>query len=274
MVAALPNPDHIAMKAFAMLVGLTLVALLASAPLPSFALPTPIPQASQTPPPDVAAPSPTPLPLLVNGQVIDVERGFIVFTSGDALRLAPDVQLLDDASGKPYAGTPFPGIFAAATLDATSGLVEEVRFSRAPIARGTAIAQLPRQYVMQASTPEPNPELIPPPAKYHSLSGETLVRIVVQVPPNTPFTDDVFMTTDTGGWNPQAVKMQRQDALHFFIELRLRTGSEFHYLFTRGSWNSSERDRNGLERTPRDLLIEGSDLLSVDTTVYRWADLP
>jgi hypothetical protein len=68
--------------------------------------------------------------------------------------------------------------------------------------------------------------------------------------------------------------MQRQDALHFFTELRLRTGSEFHYLFTRGSWNSSERDRNGLERTPRDLLIEGSDLLSIDTTVYRWADLP
>ncbi|MBV8282917.1 MAG: phosphonate ABC transporter ATP-binding protein, partial [Candidatus Eremiobacteraeota bacterium] len=44
--------------------------------------------------------------------------------------------------------------------------------------------------------------------------------------------------------------------------------------FTRGSWNSSERDRNGLERTPRDLLVEGSDLLSIDTTVYRWADLP
>ncbi|MBV8172174.1 MAG: hypothetical protein JO219_09635 [Candidatus Eremiobacteraeota bacterium] len=238
------------------------------------ALPTPIPQASQTPPPDIAAPSPTPLPLLVNGQVIDIERGFIVFTTGDALRLAPDAQLLDDASGKPLASTPLPGMFAAATLDATNGLVTAVRFSHKPIERGTAVAQIPRQYVVQASTPAPNPELAPPPAKYHSLSGETLVRIVVEVPPNTPFTDDVFMTTDTGGWNPQAVKMQRQDALHFFIELRLRTGSEFHYLFTRGSWNSAERDRNGLERAPRDLVIEGSDLLSIDTTVYRWADLP
>jgi len=94
------------------------------------------------------------------------------------------------------------------------------------------------------------------------------------VPPNTPFTDDVFMTTDTSGWNPQAVKMQRQDAIHFFIELRLRTGTDFHFLFTRGSWNSAERDRNGLERTARDLYIEGSDALAVDATVYRWADIP
>ena len=238
------------------------------------ALPTPIPQASQTPPPDIAAPSPTPLPLLVNGQVIDIERGFIVFTSGDALRLAPSAAMLDDASGATLTSIPGPGIYAAATLDTASGLVVSVRFSHKPLTAGTAITQIPRQYVVQASSPQPNPELAPPPAKYHSLSGETLVRILVEVPPDTPFTDDVFMTTDTGGWNPQAVKMLRQDALHFFIELSLRTGSEFHYLFTRGSWNSSERDRNGLERTPRDLLVEGSDLLSIDTTVYRWADLP
>jgi hypothetical protein len=263
------------MRIKGLLVSLAVCACVGLSPLGVSALPTPIPQASQTPPPDVAAPSPTPLPLLVNGQVIDVELGFIVFTSGDALRLAPNALLLDDATGTPLHGPPAPGSYAIATLDVAGAMVTSVRFSRKPIAQGVSITQVPRQYVVQASTPQPNPELEPPKPKYNSkLSADTLVRITVEVPPNTPFTSDVFMTTDTGGWNPQAVKMQRRDAIHFFIELRLRTGSEFHYLFTRGSWNSAERDRNGLERMPRDLLIEGSDLLSVDTTVYRWADLP
>ncbi|MBV8222115.1 MAG: hypothetical protein JO293_02035, partial [Candidatus Eremiobacteraeota bacterium] len=103
------------------------------------ALPTPIPQASQTPPPDIAAPSPTPLPLLVNGQVIDIERGFIVFTSGDALRLAPSAAMLDDASGATLTSMPGPGIYAAATLDTASGLVVSVRFSHKPLTAGTAI---------------------------------------------------------------------------------------------------------------------------------------
>jgi len=249
--------------------------MLLAIPLTAFALPTPIPQASQTPPPDLAAPSATPLPLVVNGQVIDIERGFIVFTSGDALRLAPGAAFLGDATGATLTAAPAPGIFALASIDTASGTVTSVRFSRKPLTQGTSITQVPRQYVVQASPTQANPELAPPKPKYTSqLSTDTLVRVTVQVPPNTPFTDDVFMTTDTSGWNPQAVKMQRQDAIHFFIELRLRTGTEFHFLFTRGSWNSAERDRNGLEPQARDLLIEGSDLLTIDTTVYRWADLP
>ena len=247
----------------------------AAFPLAVAALPTPIPQASQTAPPDIAAPSPTALPLLVSGQVIDVERGYIVFSSGDALRLASNVSLLDALTGSALSVAPAPGAFALASIDPVSGLVVVVRFSPKPLPQGTPIAQIPRQYIVQASSPQPNPELAPPRSTYKAqLSTETLVRITVQVPPNTPFTDDVFMTTDTSGWNPRAVKMLRQDALHFFIVMNLRTGSEFHYLFTRGSWHSGERDRNGLERTPRDLYIEGADVMRIESNVYRWADLP
>jgi len=239
------------------------------------ALPTPIPQASQTPPPDLAAPSATPLPLEVSGQIIDIERGFIVFTTGDALRLADNATFFDAASGSLLTSPPLPGIYGLATIDTTSGLVTSVRFARAPIAAGTPVADVPRKYVVQASPTQPNPELEPPKSSYIArLTHDTLVRITVQVPPNTPFVDDVFMTTDTSGWNPQAVKLLRADATHFFIEMRLRTGSEFHFLFTRGSWSKAERDRNGLERDARDLYVAGSDLLRVDTTVYRWADLP
>ena len=254
-----------------------LVALLVviAMPLTVAALPTPIPQASQTAPPDFAAPSPTALPLLVSGQLIDFERGFIVFSSGDTLRLAANVSLVDAQTGALLPTPPLPGAFALASIDPGSGLVTMVRFSLKPFPQGTPVADVPRQYVVQASSPQPNPELEPPRGTFKSkLSSETLVRITVQVPPNTPFTDDVFMTTDTSGWNPRAVKMLRQDALHFFIVMNLRTGSEFHFLFTRGSWHSGERDRNGLERTPRDLYIEGADVLRIETNVYRWADLP
>jgi hypothetical protein len=252
---------------------LSLVALIF--PIAVAALPTPIPQASQTPPPDLAAPSATPLPLIVSGQVIDIQRGFIVFTTGDALRLSDTATFLDAATGATVATMPAPGIYALATIDTASGTVTSVRFSRSPIAQGTPVADIPRSYVVQASPTQPNPELVPPKSAYTArLTHDTLVRITVQVPPDTPFVDDVFMTTDTSGWNPQAVRMQRQDATHFFVDMRLRTGSEFHFLFTRGSWSKAERDRNGLERDARDLFVAGSDLLRVDATVYRWADLP
>jgi hypothetical protein len=252
------------------------VAIMAVAfPIGAAALPTPIPQTSQTPPPDTAAPSATPLPLMVTGQVIDIERGFIVFTTGDALRVSDKATFLDAASGSPVATMPAPGIYALATIDTVSGTITSVRFSRTPIAQGTPVAEVPRRYIVQISPTQTNPELAPPKSAYTArLTHDTLARITVEVPPNTPFVDDVFMTTDTSGWNPQAVKMQRQDATHFFIEMRLRTGSEFHFLFTRGSWSKAERDRNGLERDARDLYVEGSDLLRVEATVYRWADLP
>ena len=197
------------------------------------------------------------------------------FSSGDTLRLASNVSLIDASTGAPLAAAPSPGAFALASVDPTSGLVTTVHFSPKPFPQGTPIAQLPRQYVVQASSPQPNPELEAPRSTFTSkLSSATLVRVTVQVPPNTPFTDEVFMTTDTSGWNPRAVKMLRQDTLHFFIEMNLRTGTEFHFLFTRGSWQSGERDRNGLERTPRDLYVGGSDVLRIETNIYRWADLP
>ncbi|HXM19341.1 MAG TPA: hypothetical protein VN934_11110 [Candidatus Tumulicola sp.] len=237
-------------------------------------LPTPIPQPSQTAPPDIVAPTSTPVPLLVNGQVIDFERGYIVFSSGDAFKLAANVSLVDEATGAAPSYAIAPGLFAVAYLDTESASVTSVHFARKPLPQGTPAADVPRKYVAQLSPSQPNPDLAPRAATFQSkLSKDTLVRITVQVPPNTPFTDDVYITTDTSGWNPQAIKMQKADGLHYYIEVRLKTGTEFHFLFTRGSWKSAERDRAGLERKPRSLVIEGADAMRVDPTVYRWADL-
>jgi hypothetical protein len=262
--------------AYAAIAASSIAVLLASgfAGARATALPTPIPQASQTAPPDVIA-SPTTPPLLVNGQMIDLERGFVVFSSGDAFRLAPSLKIVDSATGATPTYSLEPGLYAVAGLDPATGLVTSLRTSRRPLAEGTPAAQVPRQYVAQASSPYPNPDLAPPKKTYTSqLSKSVAVEITALVPPDTPFTDDIYMTTDSSGWNPRAVKMQRMDGRHFRIEIALQGGTELHYLFTRGAWTSVERDRSGLERSARLLSVPGGDAMTVDVTVQRWADLP
>lgn len=229
---------------------------------------------SQTPPPDLAAPSPTPTPLALAGQVIDLERGYVVFSTGDALKMAPQARIVDLQSGGPPTYELLPGFFALASLDPQTGLVTTLQTSQRPIASGTPVAQVPRRYVIAASSPKPNPDLIPRQAILSSVLSKTVsVTVTVQVPANTPFADDVYMATDSSGWNPQAIKMQRIDGLHFRIITEWKGGTDFHYLFTRGSWNSVERERSGLQRKPRELFVPGGDALIIDATVYRWADI-
>jgi hypothetical protein len=136
------------------------------------------------------------------------------------------------------------------------------------------VAQVPRRYVVAASSPKPNPDLAPPAIVTSAFSKTVGVTVTAFVPPETPFRDDVYMATDTSGWNPQAIKMQRLDGVHFRIQMDLQRGTEIHYLFTRGTWNTVERDRSGLQRKPRRLFVPGGDVHTIDATIYRWADLP
>ncbi len=233
-----------------------------------------VPQAAQTAPPDIPAPSQTPLPLIFSGQIVDLEGGFIVFATGDALKLAHGATIADYASGAPPVYALAPGVYAVATLDAASGDVKSVRTSRKPLSVGTPAALVPRRYVVAVSSPKPNPDLAPRQGLHPSiLSKAVTVTVTVAVPPNTPFSDDVYMATDTSGWNAQAIKMQRLDGLHFQIRMELRGGSDIRYVFTRGTWSTVERDRAGLQRKPRSLFVAGGDAQIIDATVYRWADL-
>jgi len=234
------------------------------------------PAPSPAPTATASAPAPSPPPALdINGQVIDLERGFIVFSSGDAFRLAPDVTIVDDATGAPPLFALDPGFYAVASLNASTDLVETVRVSQRPLPQGTPAAQIPHHYAVEASPYKNNPELIPRKGEYENrLSKYTTVTLVVEVPADTPFTDDVYLATDTSGWNAQAIKLQRADGLHYRIQVDLSAGTDFHYLFTRGSWKSVERDQSGLERAPRELYVPGGAASVIEAHVYRWADLP
>ena len=241
---------------------------------PSIARPAPAPPASPSPAPSVTASASSSSSIVATGQIVDLERGYVVFSTGDAFKLAPDARVVDDATSQTPTYTVGAGVFAAITIDETSALVTDVRTSLRPLAARTPISEVPRAVVSIASTPVPNPDLVPPAILPPSrLSSDVLVTIDVEVPPETPYTDDVFITTDTSGWNAQAIKMQRLDGRRFRIQVHLKGGTEFRYLFTRGSWQSVERDRADLSRAPRTLFVPGGDSMVVSATVYRWADV-
>jgi len=221
-----------------------------------------------------AAVSAAPAPLIASGQVVDLERGYIVFATGDAFKLDQAVRIVDDRTGIAPSYPIAPGIFASITIDPATALVTDVRTSLDPVAEGMPIAQIPRALVSVASAPKRNPDLAPPKGMLHSqLSSAVRVTLDVEVPPETPLSDDVYITTDSSGWNAQAIKMQRVDGRHFRIQVDLKGGTQFHYLFTRGSWQSVERARSGLARDPRTLFVPGGDSMVLDATVYRWADI-
>ena len=123
------------------LVAFACIALIGACCGTSLSDPSPTPSV-QTPPPDVVAPSPTPLPLLVNGQIIDLERGYVVFSSGDAFKLSPQATIADDATGIAPSYALDPGVYAVATLDSQSGQVVALRTSLRPLAK----AHPPRRF--------------------------------------------------------------------------------------------------------------------------------
>ena len=225
----------------------------------------------------IAAASPSPTPSATPGgvyaaQAIDLERGYIVFAGGDALKIAAGAPVIDAGSGATAAFD--PGMYAQVTLDAT-GLVTMGRLAQAPIT-GAPETDVPRRFVVQASARFPNPDLIPPPRMYPASKLTRLEQITITVtePPQTPFTDEVYIGTDTSGWNARAIRMQRIDGRRFRVTMEVAPGSQFHYLFTRGSWQTVETDAAGLRRAPRTLVAQGAASLVVDASVQRWIDLP
>jgi hypothetical protein len=138
------------------------------------------------------------------------------------------------------------------------------------------------RFAVAASSPVPNPDLLqaietPEPGQkgtfaQHYSGQPVLVTFIVQVPPTTPFTSSVYITTDQSGWNAQAIPMDRVDALHYEITRRYASGTNFHYLYDRGSFQSEEIAQNGLSRLPRDFIVPDADVRVIRDTVFGWND--
>jgi hypothetical protein len=215
-------------------------------------------------------------PVSITGQLLAYQDGFVFFTTGDGFRLAPDVQILDEQTHKPAQRAPRARDYARATFDAT-GEVVEIDLSDAPYPVGP-LPEEAQAFAVTVSTPAPNPELGgPAPVSANGIAEHftgklVLVKFSVQVPPATPINAQVYIATDQSDWNPQAILMDRVDALHFQIVRRMASGTILHYLYTRGSLQSEEVGPNGLSLRPRELIVNDADTNSTNSIVAAWAD--
>jgi hypothetical protein len=243
---------------------LLLAAALAGAGLPGLA-------AQQAP---VAAPSPVPTqvptptaPLYVTGQLLDIRDGFVYFTTGNAFKIISPVHVVDFETGEPTTIAPTTGLYARAMFDAKTKQVVELAITKRRLAN-SSVEQV-RAFLAAGSTPEPAPEL----HGGQRLTGKPVpVTFYIEVPSTTSLTDNVYIATDASGWNAQAYKMDRVDATHYRLTRTFASGTKFYYRITRGSWNSVERDRDGLEHDPHLLFVNEVDALRKDVTVYSWSD--
>lgn len=218
--------------------------------------------------------------VVVSGQLLAYQDGFVFFTSGDGFHVAPNIVIRDAKTGGATTIKPAPRIWARATFD-PSGTVTELDLSRSPLPPQGSFADV-AHFAVALSSPVPNPDLLknietPAPGdtsepSQHFSGRPVLVTFIVQVPPYTPFTSSIYITTDQSGWNAQAIPMDRVDALHYQITRRFASGTIFRYLYDRGSLQSQEVAQNGLNRPPRSFVVADADVLTRRDIVYAWSD--
>jgi hypothetical protein len=218
-------------------------------------------------------------PLQVTGQLLAYQDGYVFFTTGDGFRVAPNVTILDETTHKPFDRAPLPRDYARAVFD-TAGTVVEIDIAHKPYPV-LPLSDDVQAFAVTASTPYPNPELGPQTSSemvsangvVQTFSGKpVLVTITVQVPPDTPPAAQIFISTDQSSWNPQAIQMDRIDALHYRIVRRIDSGTILHYVYTRGSLQTEERGENNLDVKPRQVIIGDADARAINDVVYNWAD--
>jgi hypothetical protein len=236
-------------------------------PPPLGTTPSPLPSGAG-PQPAPATPVPSGLLVRFAGQLLDDRDGFVFFTTGDGYRLDPAATTVDYATGKPSTLKPATGIYALASFNPQTGLVVQLAVSRKPIPAQASYEDVQR-FAVALSTPEPNPELV---AKEGVTGNPVLVTFTALVPVGTALTDIVYMQTDQSNWSPQAIRLDRIDALHYRVTLRLNSGTEFLYRYTRGTSQSVEVGRNGLQIDPRKLYVKNLEVKNQDDTIYNWAD--
>jgi hypothetical protein len=111
------------------------------------------------------------------------------------------------------------------------------------------------------------------PAASSDADETTLVTstIDVFVPPRTPPGDDIYVSTERSGWSPSEVRMDRVDARHFRLVLKLHRGARVAFRVTRGSYGTIER--NAARALPPAHVAGGEPDAHVRVDVPAWADI-
>jgi len=204
----------------------------------------------------------------VNAQLLALGNGYIFLTSGETYRLAPDVAFLDP-KGQKTAQKPEAGSFVKLTFDAQGTVIAIAQATRSEKSSG----DLAKYSLLPPFAQPPGPL-----ASAHPLPATVLrdlrvtVAFTVEVPTTTLGTDQIYMATSETSWNPLAIRFDRIDSQHFRAVMLVPAGSRFRYLYTRGSSQSLERGRNGLQRKPRELVLDTVQARSIADRVDHWGD--
>lgn len=218
----------------------------------------------------VAPPAP-PIPAAqlvgFTGQLLDVRNGYAFFTTGDAFKLADAYRLVDYDTNEPTTTTPEVKMFARATFDPRSHEIIELAITKRHLAPSTNYEQV-KAFAVVATSPAPAPEV----AGQHLTGRSVSVVFEVTVPPTTQLTDNVYISTDAGGWNPEEIKLDRVGPYLYRAARTYASGTKFAFLVTRGTWTSVERGENNLQPDAHQFFVPEVDAIAARVTVYHWSD--
>lgn len=231
-----------------------------------------LPAPGGSPLPSAASPASPAALIQFSGELLDLRNGYAYFTTADAFKTSPQVRIVDYDTGGPTALVPAPRIYARATLDPASGAIVELALTKRHLATDAAYQQAyarAHAFVAAGSPTVAAPELN---NQVRVTGRRVAVTFYVQVPPTTPLTDSVYLTTDASGWVANAMKMDRIDALHYRLTRAYASGTKFAYRYTRGSWTSVEVGEDGLQGDPHQFFVPEVDAKRLTDVVYRWSD--
>lgn len=237
---------------------LAAAALLAAALPAATAAPAPSTLAVASPTPAVASPTPagaSPAPV---GAASALFRVVALACTGDRLVIAGGA-VLRLAGGTSCAGV-VPGRALAVALDA-DGRATPRALASAPGREARPSSEIPRAAFVLA------------PAAEREADEAQLVTVTIEVtvPARTPPGDDVYLSTERSAYAPAEIRMDRVDARHFRLALRLHRDARVLFRVTRGSYGTIERD--AARALPPAHLAEGRSDARVAVTVAAWADI-
>jgi hypothetical protein len=213
--------------------------------------------AAPSPPPNPLA---TPATLSVIGQVLVIADGYLVFTTGDAVKLDPSLKLPAVRLGQ----------FVRVLIDRTSRAITSIEVEPHSLASGDVeAAKLPRD--LASVSPKSRRGEIVGGGAVGQLAHSVTITITARVPDNTPSADDVYLATDRTNFAPAEIRMIRLDARTWTTSLQVPSGAQIRYEFTRGNFATIERDKRGGIVEPRRLTA--ADNVQTHDTVAHWADI-
>lgn len=206
------------------------------------------------------SPSAAPSTISVVGQVLSASPQYLVFTTGDALRLAPGFVLPKNLR---------LGQTVRAVLDGTHAITALVLEPATRLPDDVDATKLPRDFAV-ASPGSIRTGAVAGGESAGAVHAVT-VTINVRVPDNTPISDDVYLATDRTNFSPAEIRMIRIDARTWNVSVQIASGTLLRYEFTRGNFANIERDKLGSIVTPR--VLTAADNLQTHDSVAHWADI-